>query len=81
MLAKPKNRKKGKPSFRQRLLNKINALPKEQKKRALMEFELHEYCKAKEKQHTVLIRDMPHPLIVLDGDRYSRSGSWYMSGE
>jgi hypothetical protein len=81
MLTKPRKRKKGKHNFCQRLLNKINALPKEQKKRALMELELHEYCKEKEIQHTVLIRDMPHPLIVLDGDRYSRSGSWYMSGE
>ena len=44
MLTKPRKRKKGKPSFRQRLLNKINALPKEQREIALLELELHEYC-------------------------------------
>ncbi len=78
MLAKPKNRKKGKPSFRQRLLNKINALPKKQREKALMELELHEYCKTRERQHTVLIRDIPHPLMVVKRDYYSGS-NWRMS--
>jgi hypothetical protein len=80
MLAKPKNRKKRKPSFHQRLLNKINALPKEQKETALLKLELHEYCKARDKQHTTLIRDIPHPLMITERDYYSGRG-WCMSGE
>jgi|LFRM01.1.fsa_nt_gb hypothetical protein len=72
--------KKVKLSFRKRLLEKIYALPDEQREKALRDFELHEYCASKEGQHTILIRDIPHPLIVLEGDRYSRSGKWYMGG-
>ena len=67
-------------TFRGRILEKINSLPNEQREKALRDFELHEYCASKEGQHTILIRDIPHPLIVLDGDRYSRSGEWYMGG-
>ena len=67
-------------TFRGRILEKINSLPNEQREKALRDFELHEYCASKEGQHTILIRDIPHPLMALDGDRYSRSGKWYMGG-
>ena len=67
-------------TFRGRILEKINSLPNGQREKALRDFELHEYCASKEGQHTILIRDIPHPLIVLEGDRYSRSGKWYMGG-
>ncbi len=67
-------------SWRARILDKINSLPKEKREKALRELELHDYCCSKEEQHTVLIRDIPNKLMVLDGDRYSRSGPWYMGG-
>ncbi len=78
MKHKKKNRIK-KPSFRQRLLNKINSLPGSQRGKALMELEAHEYCKTREQQHTVLIRDIPHPLMIVKRD-YS-GNNWRMSNE
>jgi len=51
---------------------------KKQREKALMELELHEYCKTRERQHTVLIRDIPHPLMVVKRDYYSGS-NWRMS--
>lgn len=80
MLTKPRKRKKGKPSFRQRLLNKINALPEEQKKKALLELELHDYFGSREDWHTIMIRDIPHPLIIVERDYYS-GNNWRMSNE
>ena len=67
-------------SWRQRIFDKINSLPNERKSEALREFELHEYCAKQEKHHNVLIADNPHPLMILDGDRFSKSGKWYMGG-
>lgn len=72
--------KKKRQTFRQRFLNKINALPPEKRKKALLELEVHNYCKFNEDKHILLINDTPHPLMTLDGDRYSRSGNWYMGG-
>ena len=67
-------------SWRERIIQKINSLPEPQKTRAMQELEVHEYCGRNERKHNVLIADTPHPLMVLDGDRYSRSGQWYMGG-
>ena len=67
-------------AWRNKLLEKINSLPEEQRIQALKDLEVHNYCAANENKHTKLIKDVPHPLMTLDGDRYSRSGAWYMGG-
>jgi hypothetical protein len=67
-------------TFREKVMDKIYSLPDEQRDSALSDFNVHEYFSSKENQHATLIKDRPHPLMVLDGDRYSRSGQWFMGG-
>lgn len=70
-------RKKGeKKTWRDKILEKINSLPAEKRKKALLEFEVHEYCFGKSDNHTILIRDIPHPLIKL-----KKNGDWAMGWE
>ncbi len=56
---------------REQILDKINALPDDRRKKALIEFEQHEYFARNEYKHTALIRDIPHPDMATNED-----GSW-----
>ncbi len=58
-------------SRKELILDKINALPEEKRKKALLEFEQHEYFSRNEYKHTVMIRDIPHPDMALDAN-----GDW-----
>lgn len=69
-------KKKKRLSFRDRILKKINFLPEEEKRQALMELEVHEYCSSRSDNHTVSIRDIPHPLMKLN-----ENGDWAMGWE
>ena len=66
VVAKHKNR-------REKILSKLNALPEEERRRALIEFEKHEYFSRNEQKHTAMIRDIPHPDMALD-----ENGEWVM---
>ncbi len=48
------------------ILEKINSLPQELKNKALIEFGLHEYYSRNEYKHNCMIRDIPHPEMVVD---------------
>ncbi len=54
-------------------MDKINALPDERRKKALIEFEQHEYFSRNEQRHTSMIRDIPHPDMALD-----ENGEWIL---
>ena len=58
--------------WRERILEKINALPEPQKTKALQDFEIHEYCTRKERRHNCLIEDVPHPVMAVDDE----TGEW-----
>lgn len=57
--------------YREKILEKLNALPEPQRTKALCAFEVHEYCIANERKHNCLIEDIPHPAMAVDGD-----GNW-----
>ena len=59
--------------WRDRILEKINALPEPGRTEALREFEVHEYCARNGKKHNCLIEDIPHPDMAIDVD-----GNWIL---
>lgn len=58
---------------REKILEKLNALPEPQRSKALREFEVHEYCAANERKHNCLIEDIPHPDMAVDDN-----GNWIL---
>jgi len=65
-LRSAKNRK-------ERIIEKLNALPDGVREKALQEFELHEYTARNERKHTSMIRDIPHPEMAVD-----ENGEWIL---
>lgn len=57
--------------WRERILKKLNALPEPKRTQALKEFEVHDYCSRKERNHNCLIEDIPHPAMAVNDD-----GEW-----
>jgi len=60
-------------NWRRKILEKIDALPEPQRKKALQELEIHDYCARNENKHNCLIADIPHPLMEVD-----EYGDWIM---
>ena len=58
---------------KEKILAKLNALPDGVRENALREFELHEYTARNERKHTAMIRDIPHPEMVVD-----ENGEWVL---
>ena len=55
------------------ILNRLESLPGDVKKNALLEFEAHEYFARNEGKHIKLINDAPHKLLATD-----LNGDWVL---
>ena len=55
------------------VLEKIMKLPEDKRRKALLALEVDEYCNRRFNDHTVLIRDIPHPAMALD-----HNGDWIL---